>query len=303
MEIADHTRLIDVRYLGHPGEIAACLIETTDGMAIVDPGPANCVPALEQALAADGLGAGDLSDILLTHIHLDHAGATGTLVRRNPALRVRVHEAGARHLVDPAILLASALRIYGNRLDSLFGEFLPVPADRIHALKGGETLTLGDRTLRVAHAPGHAKHHVAYLEEAAGTLFMGDTAGERFVPSDHVLPVTPPPDIDIELWKDTLARVRAWDAETLFITHFGAFRDVERHLAAIESNLDDWAERVRRSLAEPGDDDDRASRFEQQIHEQLRRSIPPPAVDDYTSGGGIRDSWFGLARYWRKRNA
>ena len=301
MEIAERTQLIDVRYLGRPGSIAACLIETDDGFVIIDPGPANCVPALEQALAAQGVSLDDLRAVLLTHIHLDHAGATGTLARRNPSLRIHVHESGARHLVDPTNLLASALRIYGDRLDPLFGEFLPVPAGQIHWLAGGESLILGDRTIRVAYAPGHARHHVAYLDERSGTLFMGDTAGERFAPATHVLPVTPPPDIDLELWKDTFSRVREWHAESVFITHFGTFSDVVPHLDAIEANLVDWSDRVRRSLDEPGSDEERAARFEQEIHAQLRQLLQPPVVNDYTAGGGVRDSWFGLARYWRKR--
>jgi glyoxylase-like metal-dependent hydrolase (beta-lactamase superfamily II) len=301
MEIAERTHLIDVQYLGRPGSIAACLLDTREGPAIVDPGPSNCVPALERALGVLGLGLDDLRFVLLTHIHLDHAGATGTLARRNPRLRVHVHESGARHLVDPDRLLASALRIYGDQLGPLFGEFLAVPAGQIHPLAGGESLSLGDRTIRVAWAPGHAKHHIACLDEESGTLFMGDTAGERFAPASYVLPVTPPPDIDIERWKDTLAKVRVWNADSVFITHFGAFRDVAPHLDAIESNLEDWADRVRRSLEEPGDDDERASRFEKEIHAQLRTTVEPPALDDYTSGGGIRDSWFGLARYCRNR--
>jgi glyoxylase-like metal-dependent hydrolase (beta-lactamase superfamily II) len=301
MEIAERTHLIDVQYLGRPGSIAACLIETREGPGIVDPGPSNCVPALARELEAHGIGLDDLRFILLTHIHLDHAGATGTLARDNPRLRVHVHEAGAAHLADPTRLLASALRIYGDQLGPLFGEFLAVPAAQIHALAGGESLNLGDRTVRIAHAPGHAKHHIACLDEESGTLFMGDTAGERFAPSSYVLPVTPPPDIDIERWKETLATVRVWNAETLFITHFGAFRDVAPHLDAIESSLEDWADRVRLSLEEPGDDEEKASRFESAIHAQLRSMVEPPAVDDYTSGGGIRDSWFGLARYWRQR--
>jgi len=302
MRIAGRTHLIDVEYRGQPNGIAACVLETDEGHAVVDPGPTSSIAGLQAGMRDAGLDPADLRFILLTHIHFDHAGATGTLLGQNPDLRVFVHAKGAVHLADPSRLLASAIRIYGDALDRLFGEFLPVPATAFVALDGGETIEPCGRRIRVKYTPGHATHHVAFLDEETSTVFLGDTAGERFAPSTHVLPVTPPPDIDLEAWRDSIARIREWNAASLFITHFGSFGDVGRHLDTLETGLADWADRVRASLAEPGTDDERATRFADAIHEQLQQSVEPGAVHHYLNGGGIRDSWYGLARYWRKRS-
>jgi glyoxylase-like metal-dependent hydrolase (beta-lactamase superfamily II) len=300
MEIAPRIHLIDVEYLGQRQAIAACALETDDGVAIIDPGPASSLAGLERGLGDAGFSLDDVSALLLTHIHLDHAGATGTLVRDHPSLRVHVHARGAPHLIDPSRLMASALRIYGDSLGRLFGEFLPVPAERINVLDGDETLDVAGRLVRVKYAPGHAWHHVAYLDEETGTAFLGDTAGERFAPSRHVLPVTPPPDIDMEAWRETIRRIREWRAASLVVTHFGAFDDVSDHLDALERGLEDWAERVRRSLRNGADDDECATRFAEEVSADLAQDVEPQVVAHYMSGG-IRDSWFGLARYWRKR--
>jgi glyoxylase-like metal-dependent hydrolase (beta-lactamase superfamily II) len=257
------------------------------------------VDGLERAMAEAGLSLDDVRWLLLTHIHLDHAGAAGTLVRRYPELRVYVHGRGAPHLADPSRLLASALRIYGDQMDALFGPFLPVASDRIVALQGGETLTLGGRIVRVEYAPGHAWHHVAYLDNVTGTAFVGDTAGERFRPSSYVLPVTPPPDIDLTAWHTTLQRIRAWQPAALFLTHFGSYPDGGRHLDELEYRLGIWADRVRTSLAEAGTDEERAARFAQQAEHDLRADLSPELAARYM-GGGLRDSWFGLARYARR---
>jgi len=300
MEISPRTHLIDVEYLGEPRGIAACVLETDGGLALVDPGPTSSLAGLERGLETIGCSTADVRDILLTHIHLDHAGATGVLVRENPHIRVHVHERGAAHVIDPSRLRASALRIYGDALDRLFGEFAAVPADHIHVLRGGESIDPGGRKLRVEYSPGHAWHHVAYLDEDTGTVFVGDTAGERFAPHEYVLPVTPPPDIDLEQWRDTVNRIRALQPVALFITHFGAFADVVRHLDEHEARLAEWAARVRDSLQTEGSDDDRAARFTERIETELRTELGADGARHYLAAG-IRESWVGLARYWRKR--
>jgi glyoxylase-like metal-dependent hydrolase (beta-lactamase superfamily II) len=294
--------LIDVHYLGKPGGIAACVLETAEGLIIVDPGPTSSLDGLKTGMAGAGLDFADTRFLLLTHIHLDHAGVAGTIVQANPDVTVYVHPRGAVHLADPSRLMASALRIYGDSLDRLFGDFLPVPPQRIIALADDGTIAPGGRNLRVRFVPGHASHHAAFLDDNQGTVFLGDTAGERFAPSPWVLPVTPPPDIDLEAWSHSIARIREWNARSLFITHFGEFDDVNAHLDRLESGLADWSERVRRSLDEPGTDEERALRFQSEIRDGLASQVEPDVLPHFLSGGGIRDSWFGLARYWRKRS-
>ena len=201
-------QLTDLMHLGRPHVIGAWRV----GEVIVDPGPASCLPALLDAL--DGVAP---RAVALTHIHLDHAGATGSLVARFPDMEVWVHERGAPHMADPSRLLASASRLYGDAMERLWGEVLPVPAERITALSGGEVLREG---LRVAYTPGHASHHVSYLHEASGFAFAGDVAGVR-IGSGPTLGPTPPPDIDLGAWRDSLELLAGWSPQALAITHFG----------------------------------------------------------------------------------
>src|SRR3954465_7783920 len=203
------SRAIDVMHLGNDRVI--CAYEQ-DGL-IVDPGPASSVDNL-----IDALGPTVPRALLLTHIHLDHAGASGVLARRFPELQVYVHERGASHLVDPTKLLESAGRLYGDDMDRLWGEVAPVPEDRIHTLSGGETVD----GFRVAYTPGHASHHVSYLHEESGDAYVGDVAGVRIQPSDFTIAPTPPPDIDLEAWERSLDRVAQWGPRRLCLTHFGA---------------------------------------------------------------------------------
>ncbi len=232
---AEEPRLLDLEHLGRPRVIGAWRV----GDVLVDPGPASC---LERLLAA--LGPEPPRALALTHIHLDHAGASGSLARLFPELEVWVHERGAPHVIDPARLLASAGRLYGAEMERLWGEVLPVPAERVRVLRGGELLS----GLRVAYTPGHASHHVAYLHEASGTAFTGDVAGVR-IGSGPVVAPTPPPDIDLALWSASLASIEAWRPTRLALAHCGAFTDVDEHLAWLRAELDAAA-----SLAQRGEE-------------------------------------------------
>lgn len=293
----------DVQYQDTPELIACGVIETEEGLLLVDPGPAVSLTGLSRSLQALGATWADVHGLLLTHIHLDHAGGTGTLVARHPALRVFVHALGARHLVDPSRLLASAQRIYGEQMQTLWGDFLPVPVDNVKALSGGETLRFGRRVLRVDYTPGHAIHHVSYLDEATGTAFVGDVGGMRVPGVTEVLPVTPPPDVDLPAWHESLATVRAWGPELLFLTHFGAAPGPGAHLDAMAANLDAWAERVRAMLDDDSDDATSAQAFHEAVLDDLRRHIPPDRFGPYERFGQPLGSWYGLARYWRKQAA
>jgi glyoxylase-like metal-dependent hydrolase (beta-lactamase superfamily II) len=223
---------IDLLHLGHPHVLSSWLV----GDVLVDPGPSSCVETLLAAL--DGREPRALA---LTHIHLDHAGASGTLARRFPDLEVWVHERGARHLADPAKLLASATRLYGAHMDRLWGEVSPVPEERMRVLGGGERVA----DMLVAYTPGHASHHVAYLHEPSGYAFAGDVAGVR-IGTGPVLAPTPPPDIDLDAWRSSIAVLEEWAPRRLVPTHFGAYEDVAEHLAALREEL----ERTERRASE-----------------------------------------------------
>jgi glyoxylase-like metal-dependent hydrolase (beta-lactamase superfamily II) len=273
-------RVIDVEHLGREHVIGCWQV----GDVLVDPGPESSIETVLRKLGDERPRA-----LLLTHIHLDHAAATGALVRRWPDLEVYVHERGAPHLVDPSRLLASAERLYGDAMELLWGEIVPVPEENVKPLAGGETV-IG---MRVAYTPGHASHHVCYLHEGSGTAFVGDVAACLIPDTNLVVPPTPPPDIDVETWIESIETVEGWNPERLAITHFGAIEDPLPHLAmarkrlreeaALAKNLTEAAyEKRHRALVAM-----RASTEE--AAEQLIQCVPP------------QYQWRGLDRYWRKR--
>jgi glyoxylase-like metal-dependent hydrolase (beta-lactamase superfamily II) len=239
--------------------------------------------------------------VLLTHIHLDHAGAAGTLVAENPRIRVYVHEKGAPHMMAPERLIASAARLYGDAMDRLWGEFRPVPAAAIVSLAGGEKIAAGGRTFDVAYTPGHASHHVSYFDPDSGIAFVGDTAGIRLVSDGYILPPTPPPDIDLESWGGSLAQIEAWRPSTLFVTHFGPSAPYGMHLAALRDQIDVMAALAKASLARDESDESREAWFCEEVRRELRRRLPDEEVRAYELAGRFDLNWRGLARYWRKR--
>jgi glyoxylase-like metal-dependent hydrolase (beta-lactamase superfamily II) len=296
-----HTQVIDVEYLGNEHYIACALLEG-DAPVIVDPGPTVSLAKLEEGLSRHGLSLDDLAGVLLTHIHLDHAGAAGSIVKRNPRIDIYVHQRGARHMVDPRRLLSSAERLYGDRMDELWGEFLAVPADNVRALAGGETLRLAGRRLEVAYTPGHASHHVSYLDDTTGTAFVGDTAGIRIAGNPYVLPVTPPPDVDLEIWETSLRKIEAWNPKRLFVTHFGAAEGVEEHLQQFRRGLHEWATIVRDGLASNRTDEECVETFTAGVIAGLEERLPQETIPLYQQGGAPDMSWHGLARYWKKKS-
>lgn len=273
-------RPIDVLHLGHPHVI--CCWEV-DG-ALVDPGPESSHENLVEALGGEEPRA-----IVLTHIHLDHAAATGALVRRWPGLEVYVHERGAPHLIDPSRLLASAERLYGDQMQRLWGEIVPVPEANVTALSGGETV-LG---MRVGYTPGHASHHVCYLHEETGTAFVGDIAAVLIPGTDLIVPPTPPPDIDIEVWEESIGIVEGWRPTRLGLTHWGPIEEPESHLAAVRERLREEA-RFARDLDEAA---------YQVRHRELvaERVSDPEAAAELLQAVPPEYQWRGLDRYWSKR--
>ncbi len=292
---------LDLNFYGVKGVIASVILHGPGGAAIIDPGPASTLPALRAGLDRAGIALADVRAILLTHIHLDHAGATGTLVRENPALRVYVHDKGAAHMVAPSKLIASATRLWGDEMDRLWGEMRPVPEENLEILHGGERIAAGGRALDVAYTPGHASHHVSYFSADSGIAFVGDTAGVRLQAGRYIMPPTPPPDIDIDAWRDSITRIAAWHPETLFITHFGPFAPVAPHLTEMVDHLELTSGLVRTSLARPGTDQEREDWFRDEIRRELRRRMIESEAAAYEVAGRFDLSWRGLARYWKKR--
>ena len=299
--LASGLSYLDLNFYGVNGVIASVVLQGPGGAAIIDPGPSSTLPALRAGLDRAGIALADVRAILLTHIHLDHAGATGTLVRENPALRVYVHEKGAPHLVDPAKLIASATRLWGDEMDRLWGEMRPVPAETLVILRGGERISAGGRELDVAYTPGHASHHVSYFSADTGIAFVGDSAGVRLQAGGFIMPPTPPPDIDLEAWRDSFARISAWRPETLFITHFGPCAPVAAHLAEMADRLELTSGLVKTLLARPGTDEEREAWFTDEIRRELRRLMTESEAQAYEVAGRFDLSWRGLARYWRTR--
>jgi len=301
--LASGVSWFDLLFQGRPNRIACAVVTGADGTAIVDPGPTSTLETLEASLAMQGQSLAQVTHLALTHIHLDHAGATGTILRRHPSIRVLVHERGARHLVDPSKLLESAARLYGAAMDTLWGEVAPVPERNLIVVAGGETIAVGGRSFDVAYTPGHASHHVSYFDRASGIAFLGDTAGVC-VQNGYVLPPTPPPDIDVELWLQSIQTIDRWQASTLFLTHFGPITaGVPAHLQALADNLQRSAALVRESLDTPGSDDERRARYEEWMMRELRAQMSEELARAYETAAGFRMSWPGLARYWRKKSA
>ena len=292
---------IDVRYRDCARLIACGVLETSVGLLLVDPGPAVVLDTLEHTLRAHGAGFDDVHGLLLTHIHLDHAGAAGLIVSKYPHVQVYVHVRGARHMIHPERLLASARRIYGAQMEAQWGPFLPVPKDNVYALEGGETLFPDVRALKVAYTPGHASHHVSYLDGLSGTAFVGDTAGMRVMGIPYVIPVAPPPDIHIGQWMASLDILREWDPARLLLTHFGPSGDVQWHLDSFAYRLDDWARQVQASLATDADDAIRAQAFHEKEIAVGQQALRGYNGRPYEEMGQPVASWYGLARYWRIR--
>jgi len=242
--------LLDLDFQGAPNVIAAFLITGPDGHTLIETGPGSTLTALENAVQAAGARLEDVTQLAVTHIHLDHAGAAGTLLHRLPAARLFVHPVGAPHMIDPSKLLASATRIYGDAMDRLWGAFEPCPPDRVVVLADDAELRAGRRSLRALHTPGHASHHIAFVDMERRTAFTGDVAGVRLGATPYVRPPTPPPDIDVAAWHDSAHRLRALGLRALDLTHFGRIPGAANHLDTLVRNLDDWlawtAERLRR---------------------------------------------------------
>lgn len=273
--------------------------------ALVEAASAKDGPVLMAGLEALGVGAQDLAHVVVTHVHLDHAGGVGALLRRFPRATVWVHERGAPHLVDPTRLVESTARTYGtSRMEALYGYTEAVDADRVRAINDGDTIDLGDRSLRVVYTPGHASHHVALHESATGAVFSGEAIGSHLPWADVFRPALPPPEVDVEQALASIEAIRALRPSVILTSHYGSVGDTEAGLDRAAERIRAWSETVRRELErDPDGNGDRldALLHEQAAHEYLADSGEPIDMDRYNAIGSIEMNARGLSRYWRKR--
>ena len=292
--------LIDTLHTGNPGTIGVFLLELPEGgSAIIETGPGVTLPEVEAGLAAAGRSLEDLRYVLVTHIHLDHAGAAGAIVGRSGAQLI-VHEVGAPHLVDPSRLMASAARVYGDALDAQWGSMVPAPADKVRAVTGGERLALGGLTIDVLYTPGHASHHVSYLA-GDGTLFAGDVAGVLLAGCPVIRPALAPPELDLEAAEASLALLRAARPARMLLTHFGQVPDADAHLAAVPARNRLWESEVIAGLR-AGEDAAALTRRMQALEdsELAAAEVAPGIAARYKLTSDAAMTAGGLSRYLTK---
>jgi glyoxylase-like metal-dependent hydrolase (beta-lactamase superfamily II) len=297
---------VDLNFMGAEHVIASFLLLGERDAALVETGPTTCLERLMGGLDDHGVSPEDVRQVFLTHIHLDHAGAAGHLAEVLPNATFYVHEVGHPHMVDPSKLLKSATRIYGERMEELWGEARPVPEDRLEVLEGGEELEAAGGVLTAYYTPGHAYHHLAYLEPESGALFAGDVAGIRLPGQSYVRPPTPPPEIDLEAWVQSMGLIRQLSPGSLCPTHFGRFDDVERHLGELEQRLQSWVLFVEERMAEGAGRDEIADELRMEGDaEMLAEGAGPGESQHYDLAGDYPTLVDGLMRYVsrRRRNA
>ena len=291
---------IDLKHGNRDRYIACCMLDCGKELALVDPGPSSTLDELVRNLKERGASVSDVGTILLTHIHFDHAGATGTLVEQNPRIRVFVHERGAAHLIDPARLLKSASRVFGSNIEEFWGAFKPVPARNLSVLNGGEEITIGERRFEVLYTPGHAVHHISYFEMDSKVAFVGDAAGVR-ITNSYVYPATPPPDVDLAQLNESVDLIESREPERLFLTHFGLAGRVKWHMTEFRQRLARWSEFVRLSLDRDADDASRAQDFSEMVKAEMSTLVTAEEALWFEHSISSRQNWYGLARYWRRQ--
>ncbi len=292
---------LDLEFFGGTELIASFLVPVDGGFVLFDPGPASAVETVERRVGEAGFGLDDLRAVFPTHVHLDHSGGAGVLAQRT-GCTVFCHPIGAPHLEDPAAkLLPSAERLYGDMMEPLWGTTVSVPKDQIKTIDDGETVTIGGLEVIGWHTPGHANHHVAW--QIGDAVATGDVAGVRFPGATHVLPPLPPPDIDIEKWRQSLRVLRRLDPNRLLLTHFGAFDDPMRHIDELEDRLVRWAEIAAQVVSDGGDKIALGVELEQIDNDEMAASeVPPETAERYRRLCPVKESSVGLFRYCSLKN-
>jgi glyoxylase-like metal-dependent hydrolase (beta-lactamase superfamily II) len=302
--LADGIGMVDLKFRGEDNLIAAYILTTSDGLLVIETGPANTADRLLAGVRALGLDPMDIRQIAVTHIHLDHAAAAGELLEQLPDAVLHVHKVGARHMIDPSRLLDSAGRIYGSQMEALWGVMKPVPAERVRQIDDGDTITCGDVSLDVLYTPGHASHHVSYVLRDRSKIFTGDVAGVRIPPSSIAWPPTPPPDIDAEAWHGSVQRLRELEPAQLLLTHFGPIDDVSEHLDQLDRRIDRWVRLFESMVADGLTRDEMAERLADDAQHEMTAAGEVDdvqgAVSNVTPFGMATD---GMLRYLSKRDS
>lgn len=301
-KLGDHLWLIDTHHQDQSGVVASYLLDGPHGLGLVDVGSGATVERLLAGVRAAGFDPSDIERILLTHIHLDHAGATGALVAALPRAQVYVHKLGAPHLIDPTRLTRSATRIYGDQMRALWGEIVPVPAERLQVVDEGDEIAVGPGALRVLYTPGHAVHHVALFDERLGYLFPGDVAGVRLEDPPLVRPPTPPPDLNLEHWYASLDRILALRPRRLFLPHFGPVDDVEAHLADLRERLRAWGELALAGMRAGRDAEGIANAFAESDLTRIAELRDTAAARRYELAANYLMSAQGYVRYFQTQH-
>lgn len=292
--------LIDLGFQGRTGVIGAYLVAGGGEVALIETGPSTTLPALAAGMAQAGFALDQVTKVLLTHIHLDHGGAAGPLVRDDPEIEVYVHPLGAPHLADPSKLVASATRIYGDRMETLWGEIVPIPERQIRPLRDGETLSVAGRVMTALFTPGHASHHVAYWDAGAGAAYTGDAGGIRMPGTAYNCPPTPPPDLDPAAWEESAARLEGLGARRLYLTHYGPVDDPAAHLAQLVPNLHEFIQIAEEALAS-GVDQERLTAL---LHDRMAAHLGDVPEETLVNLEWATPSYMaalGLTRYLTKR--
>jgi glyoxylase-like metal-dependent hydrolase (beta-lactamase superfamily II) len=297
----DGMHVIDLQFQGMSGVIAAYLLQDGDERILIEVGPESTLPVLLAWLEEHDIAPESINALVVTHIHLDHAGAAGAWIERFPRTRLLVHEVGAPHMIDPSKLLVSATRIYGDQMGPLWGRVIPVPAANVTALTDGDVVTVGRRKLTAIYTPGHASHHLIYHDPETGAGFTGDVAAIRQQGFDYVRAATPPPDISLEHWRESLDRIEALQPQTLYLTHFGGFNDASAHLAQTRHRLEDWAGVVQRAMQSGTDPNEIKRLLLAHADREMGADADPSSVRRYELATPTGMSADGLIRYFTKQ--
>jgi glyoxylase-like metal-dependent hydrolase (beta-lactamase superfamily II) len=294
---------VSLPFLGEPQILGSYLLAGENELAIIDPGPGSMLEWLLSSIKEAGFDPQDVTHILLTHIHLDHAGATGSLARLLPKAQVYVHGKGAPHLIDTSKIVASSTRIYGNRMQMLWGEIESTPQERVHVIDEGDILNVAGRRLEVHYTPGHAVHHVIFFDAHSGDLFAGDAAGVRLPGVDYVRPPTPPPDIDLEAWSASIDLLKRLRPDVLYLAHFGPTGDPVQHLDRLREVLYTWGNFVLEEMRRGKDEAEIIAMLIEKTQPALQRiANDPHAVQRYEIATNYQMTVQGYMRYWRKKH-
>jgi glyoxylase-like metal-dependent hydrolase (beta-lactamase superfamily II) len=304
-QLSPGTWQISHPFQGESEIVGSYLIAGANELAIIDPGPGSMIDSLLASIREAGFEPGDVTHILATHVHLDHAGATGSLVKLMPRAQVYVHGLGAPHLLDTTKVVASASRIFGDRMKSLWGEIEPTPADRLHVIEDGDKLNVAGRRLEVHYAPGHAIHHVIFFDVHSGELFAGDAAGVRLPGIDYVRPPTPPPDLDLEAWSNTIDLLKRLRPDVLYIGHFGAIKTIDSQLERLREKLYTWGEFVLSAMRDGKEEAEIITMLIEHTRPELLQAAQgdPGVLPRYEIATNYHMTVQGYMRYWHKKHS